>query len=183
LAIGKAIKNFSVIKSVSKAHSLPSGLYLFFIFISSFFFIECQIRPLGQKELSPGDQIREQILKDARALIGADYKYAGKKPKTGFDCSGFTHYVFRQSGIELGASSSLQSKQGKYREADEARPGDLVFFGPPFQIDHVGIVTQNKKGKLYVIHSTNSQGVVEHDVFQILYWKRRLKFARDVISP
>lgn len=127
-------------------------------------------------------RIRNHIVKYARDFEGTRYRYAGKSPK-GFDCSGFTGYVFNKEGIKLAASSKKQSKQGEFRDVKKAKPGDLVFFGPPFKIDHVGIVTQNKRGKLKVIHSTNSQGVVEHDINQILYWKKRLKFARDVISP
>jgi cell wall-associated NlpC family hydrolase len=128
------------------------------------------------------DQTRNRVVEIARDLEGTRYIYAGKTPG-GFDCSGFTRYVYKQVGVKLPASSKGQSGHGGFKKIKDAEPGDLVFFGPPFSIDHVGIVTQNKKGKLGVIHSTNSQGVVEHDIFQIIYWKKRLKFARDVIAP
>ena len=166
-------------KIVPKTISLPVWLILF-IFFS--FCWSCQSVRTAQNLRLQENQTREAVVKQARKLLGTKYRYAGKSPR-GFDCSGFTGYIYKKEGIKLSDSSRAQSKQGDYREIREARPGDLVFFGPPFKIDHVGIVSQNKKGKLFVIHSTNSQGVVEEDVFQILYWKKRLKFARDVISP
>jgi cell wall-associated NlpC family hydrolase len=43
---------------------------------------------------------------------------------------------------------SCNPSKGNYKKLKHAEPGDLVFFGPPLKIDHVGIVTQNKKGKL-----------------------------------
>ena len=159
--------------------SLPA-LLIFLIF--SVFVSACSTRSLKKSRKDRIQEKREMILDLARDQIGVKYRYAGKTPR-GFDCSGYTSYVFRKAGIDLYASSRKQSKQGKFRDLNKARPGDLIFFGNAFKIDHVGIVTQNKRGKLYVIHSTNSQGVVEHDINQILYWKKRAKFARDVISP
>lgn len=159
-----------------------SLLGVLILFTFSCFFSNCaSIREHREAEKKEA-RIRSHIVKYARDYEGTRYRYAGKSPK-GFDCSGFTGYIFDKEGIELAASSKKQSKQGKFREVNHAKPGDLIFFGPPFKIDHVGIVTQNKRGKLKVIHSTNSQGVVESDVNQILYWKKRIKFARDVISP
>ena len=168
-----------MIKIDYKPNALPGFLILFLIPI---FLVGCSSYKESRTTRKKEDTMRRHIVNYARDYDGTRYRYAGKSPK-GFDCSGFTKYIFDKEGIRLEASSSKQSKQGKFRDISDAKPGDLVFFGPPFKIDHVGIVTQNKRGKLYVIHSTNSQGVVEHDVFQILYWKKRLKFARDVISP
>lgn len=160
--------------------SLPVLAILFVLQISS---SGCSFKQYEKELHDRESQLRKKIVSDARIQLGRRYRFAGKSPKKGFDCSGFTIYVFGNSGISLNASSRLQAKQGKHKEINRAEPGDLVFFGPRGTIDHVGLVTQNKKGKLFVIHSTNSQGVVEHDVNQILYWKKRIKFARDVISP
>jgi cell wall-associated NlpC family hydrolase len=146
------------------------------------FFWNCSIYRDSKAREREEEKTRQEIVDIARKYEGTKYRRAGKTPR-GFDCSGFTRYVFKKEDIALDASAKMQSRQGRYKELDDVEPGDLVFFGPPFKIDHVGIVTQNKKGNLTIIHSTNSQGVVEEDVFQILYWKKRIKFARDVISP
>ena len=168
-----------MIKIVINYISLPGMLILFLFSLTT---INCTLYRQDKDLRAQEKVVRTKVVEKARDLQGVKYRYAGKSPK-GFDCSGFTWYVFKDKGIRLAASSTLQSKQGKFKEINDVKKGDLVFFGPPFKIDHVGIVTQNKNGKLMIIHSTNSQGVVEHDINQILYWKKRLKFARDVISP
>ncbi len=85
-------------------------------------------------------KLRQQIIKEAKKHKGVPYKYAGKSPR-GFDCSGFTYYVFGQQNIQLNASSSTQSKQGKEIPIKKAKQGDLLFFGPDGRqgrIQHVG---------------------------------------------
>ena len=165
-------------KIVFNPKSLLAALFLFQLFS----FCSCQtlrVAPLYQWQ---EEMRRDSIVQEARIHLGTPYRYAGKKPG-GFDCSGFTAYIYDRQGISLGASARTQAKQGKPVKTNQAKPGDLVFFGSGGNINHVGIVVQNKNGKLDIIHSTNSQGVVEDDVYQILYWKKRLKFVRDVISP
>ena len=73
----------------------------------------------------------------ARQYLGTPYVYGGNSPG-GFDCSGFTQYVFAQVGVSLPRSSSQQRNAGTVVSAAEARPGDLVW-GP----GHVGIYTGN----------------------------------------
>jgi len=162
--------------------NLVSLLGLLFLFIISSSLSNCSIKAPSNNKEERIASTRKNIIKEARGLEGIKYRYAGKTPK-GFDCSGFTGYVFKKHNVWLDASSRLQAKQGKDVNIKKAKAGDLVFFGNSFKVDHVGLITQNKNGRLFVIHSTNSQGVIEHDVNQILYWKKRIKFARDVISP
>jgi cell wall-associated NlpC family hydrolase len=81
--------------------------------------------------------IGQQIVDIARQYIGTPYVYGGATP-AGFDCSGFTQYVYAQVGISLPRSSSAQGSVGYRVSAAEARPGDLVW-GP----GHVGIYTGN----------------------------------------
>ena len=77
------------------------------------------------------------VLSIARRYIGVPYVYGGATP-AGFDCSGFTMYVFAQVGISLPRTSSAQRYAGRVVSAAEARPGDLIW-GP----GHVGIYTGN----------------------------------------
>jgi peptidoglycan DL-endopeptidase CwlO len=77
------------------------------------------------------------IVNIARQHIGTPYVSGGASP-AGFDCSGFTQYVFAQVGIDLPRTSGEQRHAGTVVSAAEARPGDLVW-GP----GHVGIYTGN----------------------------------------
>ena len=54
-------------------------------------------------------ELRKDIAKHSRQYKGIKYKYAGKTPKTGFDCSGFTSYVMRKFNIEISSVSKSQA--------------------------------------------------------------------------
>lgn len=82
--------------------------------------------------------VRAQILSVARSLTSYRYVFGGKSKATGFDCSGFTSYVYAQVGISLPRSSSSQRGAGTVVPASQARPGDLMWWP-----GHVGIYTGN----------------------------------------
>ena len=73
------------------------------------------------------------IVDIAFRYVGTPYVYGGASP-AGFDCSGFTWYVFQQVGINIPRSSGAQASAGTVVSAAEARPGDLVWWP-----GHVGI--------------------------------------------
>lgn len=77
------------------------------------------------------------IVDIARRYVGTPYVSGGASPG-GFDCSGFTQYVFAQLGITLPRTSGDQRYAGYVVSAAEARPGDLVW-AP----GHIGIYTGN----------------------------------------
>lgn len=77
------------------------------------------------------------IVNIARQYAGAPYVSGGTTP-AGWDCSGFTQYVFAQAGISLPRTSGAQGAAGRTISASEARPGDLVVWA-----GHVGIYTGN----------------------------------------
>lgn len=74
----------------------------------------------------------------AKRYIGVPYVYGGSTP-SGFDCSGFTSYVYAQLGISLPHQAAVQ--QSTVRSVSNPQPGDLVFFGTPAY--HVGIYLGN----------------------------------------
>ncbi|QGN59586.1 hypothetical protein GKE56_15310 [Nostocoides sp. HKS02] len=78
------------------------------------------------------------ILGIAAQYQGVPYMYGGTTP-AGFDCSGYTAYVFRQVGISLPRTASEQ--QAAATPVSNPQPGDLVFFGSPAY--HVGIYAGN----------------------------------------
>ena len=78
-----------------------------------------------------------QILDTARSYLGLAYQSGGTSPQTGFDCSGFTQYVFARAGISIPRVSRDQASAGVAVPYSQLRPGDLVCFNSP--VSHVGI--------------------------------------------
>lgn len=78
------------------------------------------------------------IVSIASSLLGIPYVYGGSSP-AGFDCSGFTQYVYAMAGISIPRTSGEQGYAGTFVSAAEARPGDLVWHS----YGHVGIYAGN----------------------------------------
>ncbi len=132
------------------------------------------------------DEMPEYIgdmISHAKEFLGLRYRRGGKTPK-GFDCSGFTGYLFGQFGLKLNASSRSQFLQGDAVESDALRPGDLVFFsgrrGGTKIVGHVGMVVEiHGDGTFSFIHSANSSGItISHSLEP--YYKSRFVGARRV---
>ena len=135
---------------------------------------------LANREL----RLRNDIITYARQLLGKPYRDAGKTPAQGFDCSGFTSYVFDKFNIDLASSSRGQAAQGITVAIAKAKPGDLIFFRRKAEdpIFHVALVVANSKSSsLEVIHST-SRGVVIDNIMASDYWKPKIDSVRDVVS-
>ncbi len=146
-----------------------------------------RLLPLINQELSEDDeniQLITDLLEEAHRYIGTRYRRGGKNPG-GFDCSGFTGYVFKQFGFKLGASSRDQFSQGNSIANDEIQPGDLLFFKgrSARQVGHVGIAVSNDPatGEIIFIHSSTSNGV-RLDRVSAPYYSRRFMGARRIIG-
>ena len=100
----------------------------------------------------------QQIAEYASGYIGAKYKYGGKSPETGFDCSGFVYYIYEQFGYRLERVANDQAKQGVEIKHDALMPGDLLaFYTSGKYVGHIGIYM----GSGYYIHAMGSAyGVV-----------------------
>ncbi len=123
------------------------------------------------------------LTQTASKYIGTPYKYGSCDDRKGFDCSGLVYTVAKSQDLQLPRSSSLMAASGTHLPWKKAEPGDLVFFGDRNKINHVGIVEKNKGNQMWVIHSTSTSGVIKENVLASSYWKRRILFAIDIISP
>lgn len=122
----------------------------------------------------------------AMKYLGSRYRAGGKTPK-GFDCSGFTSFVFNNFDISLSPASRLQGKEGKRVSLDELQVGDLMFFSGRRvgnSVGHVGMVIDVDKetGTIKFIHSSSSQGVVITTFPDGGYYSRRYLHSTRVID-
>lgn len=109
--------------------------------------------------------------------LGSPYKWSGTSLR-GFDCSGYTSWVFDKFGIDLPHTSKGQAKEGVWVDKDQLRPGDLVFFNTDGSgISHVGVYVGD--GRFY--HSATNQGVIISKMSESYYAKRYVT-ARRVFS-
>ncbi len=129
-------------------------------------------------------KIREGVINEAKKHIGTPYKYGGVST-SGFDCSGFTQYVFSKNGKQLPRTATLQGETYKEIKLSKVQPGDLLFFGKSKNnISHVGIVISNgDKEPLTMIHASTSRGIMISNVDADTYWKPKLQFAATVLEP
>jgi cell wall-associated NlpC family hydrolase len=121
-------------------------------------------------------QKAQEVLMNAFSLTGIKYKYGGKSPETGFDCSGFVGYVFRNAAnLTLPATARAISQIGKTVGRDELQPGDLVFFNTlKSAFSHVGIYVGDNK----FIHAPRTGAAVRVESMQTSYWASRFNGAQ-----
>ncbi|KGK86650.1 hydrolase [Desulfosporosinus sp. HMP52] len=126
---------------------------------------------------TPTQSKADSILSTAKQYIGVKYQWGGTSPSTGFDCSGFVYYVFKQNGITLPRVSRDQYTVGSYVSFENLRPGDLVFFSFAGNgvVDHDGIYVGNGQ----FINASSSKGVTIYTIGP--YWKSVYVGARRVI--
>jgi cell wall-associated NlpC family hydrolase len=102
-----------------------------------------------------------RVLSTADDYLGTPYRWGGTSPSSGFDCSGFTQYVFAQQGVRLPRTSREQAQVGMPLSPEwrALAPGDLVMFAENDRIDHVAIYAGHNR----IIHSSSSGGGVRYD--------------------
>lgn len=140
---------------------------------------------LGDIDESETAIMTADMIAYAKKFIGTRYMRGGKSPK-GFDCSGFTSYVFRQFGYDLNSSSSAQYGQGETIGRDEVSAGDLLFFtgrnSRSGRVGHVAIAIDNnpETGEITFIHAAISGGI-RIDRISAPYYAKRFIGARRVL--
>jgi hypothetical protein len=123
------------------------------------------------------DTLAVKVIEFSKQYLGFPYCRGSKGPNS-FDCSGFTYYVYKHFGYQLGASCRVQINEGEKIDKEQLKPGDLIFFkGRNRQskyTGHVGIVVSNDRyGKIEFIHASTNSGVKVEELDKSEYYKPR----------
>ena len=120
--------------------------------------------------------LASSIVETALQYKGYRYVSGGASPETGFDCSGFTKYIYGLFGINLNRVSGDQAYNGTPITKDELRPGDLVLFSyyGSESIGHSGIYIGNGQ----FVHAANSSRGVVTDTLESGYYLENYVTAR-----
>ncbi len=143
--------------------------------------------PASAMETNPVlQQVRDvasEMVLSAMNFLGVPYRRGGSSADSGFDCSGFTRYVFEHSlGLILPRRADEQAQQPGLAQVlrEELRPGDLVFFNTMRRaFSHVGIYVGDGK----FIHAPRSGGEVRIEDMRQAYWTKRYNGARRAPLP
>jgi peptidoglycan DL-endopeptidase CwlO len=107
----------------------------------------------------------------SKRYLGIRYRWAGSSPSSGFDCSGFTMYMYRKAGVGLPHNAAMQFRYGRAVPRSSLRPGDLVFFNG---LGHVGIYLRGNR----FIHASSSGGSVKTSSLSGTWYGARYVGAR-----
>lgn len=145
--------------------------------------VEEEVSELIDDEPYEMPQLADSLLELGRSLIGTRYRYGGTSVQSGFDCSGFIGYLFREEvGLELPRSTRelIKLDAPKVARAD-LEPGDLILFNDRGRgrVSHAGIYL----GDDQFIHSSSMRsGGVRIDSLDNSYWKRSYLEAKRVLA-
>jgi murein DD-endopeptidase / murein LD-carboxypeptidase len=119
----------------------------------------------------------DYVLKMIKKRLGTPYKYGGKD-ENGFDCSGFTSYIYKRAiGVNILSVTTEQYKTGKKISKKDLIFGDLVFFNTTGRIpSHVGIFV----GKNSFAHASVQKGISISSLSSA-YYKKRYVGARRIV--
>lgn len=119
----------------------------------------------------------QEIIDYGKQFMGVKYIFGGASPN-GFDCSGFTMYVFSKFGIDLPHSARSQAVLGAAVSKSDLIPGDLVFFQTYTSgISHVGIYIGNNN----FLEASSSRGIAITSLSSS-YYKTRYKGATRILK-
>ena len=124
----------------------------------------------------PVSEKGNEVVMYAMGLIDTGYRFGGKNPEAGLDCSGMVSYIYGQAaGLKVQGSASDIARKGRPIQRDVLRPGDLVFFNTqnrPFS--HVGVYI----GDARFVHAPSTNGRIRIDRLSDRYYAQRFEAAR-----
>ncbi|MCK9283178.1 MAG: C40 family peptidase [Rhodocyclaceae bacterium] len=116
----------------------------------------------------------------ALSLVETGYRFGGKNPEAGLDCSGMVSYVFNQAaGFKLSGSAADIARLGRTIAPDQLKPGDLVFFNTLRRShSHVGIYIGDGR----FVHAPSSKGRVRTESLRNTWFAARFEEARSYLD-
>jgi cell wall-associated NlpC family hydrolase len=129
------------------------------------------------QSLRPEDSEQgHEVVLFALGLIDTGYRFGGKNPEAGLDCSGMVSYIYNKAvGVKVSGSAADIARKGRRIERGGLRPGDLVFFNTrnaPFS--HVGVYIGDDR----FVHAPSTNGRVRIDHLKTAYYAQRFEAAR-----
>jgi cell wall-associated NlpC family hydrolase len=157
---------------------------LFPIFLSALLLSACS-GPAPRPEASaetiaqasrPVSDKGNDVVMYALGLVDTGYRFGGKNPEAGLDCSGMVSYIYGQvAGLKVSGSAAEIARNGRPIARAELRPGDLVFFNTLNRsLSHVGIYIGDRR----FIHAPSTNGRVRIDRLSDGYYAQRFEAAR-----
>lgn len=122
-----------------------------------------------KKKTSRAAAVRRSALSRGYGLRGVPYRYGGSTP-AGFDCSGFTSYIYKKAGKSIPRTASAQRRATTRISRSSAVPGDLVFFHRGGRVYHVGVYAGSGK----VLHAPRTGTRVRTEKI----WTSNVSFGR-----
>jgi cell wall-associated NlpC family hydrolase len=122
------------------------------------------------------DPRAQDIVMFALGLVDTGYRFGGKNPEAGLDCSGMVSYVFKQAaGLRLAGSAADIARRGRPVSTQQLRPGDLLFFNTQNRpYSHVGIYIGGDR----FVHAPSSKGKVRTESLTTSWFATRFEEAR-----
>ena len=118
----------------------------------------------------------------ALGLIDTGYRFGGKNPAAGFDCSGMVSYIYTQAArLEISGSATDIARRSTPVDLQQLRPGDLVFFNTRHNpCSHVGIYIGDDR----FVHAPSESGLarIRTDSLTNRYFATRLEAARSLLD-
>lgn len=138
--------------------------------------------PLSERTAAPGisrpgsSEKGNEVTLFALSLIDTGYRFGGKNPDAGLDCSGMVSFIFnRAAGLNIAGSAADIASKGRPVDRKLLRAGDLVFFNTrnaPYS--HVGVYIGDDR----FVHAPSSNGRVRIDRLSTSYYAQRFEAAR-----
>lgn len=128
----------------------------------------------------PVSDLAHEVVIYAMGLLDVGYRFGGKNPDAGLDCSGMVSYIYgRAAGMNIRGSAADIARASKPVDRQDLRPGDLVFFNTLNRsFSHVGIYI----GDMRFIHAPSTNGKVRIDRLSDGYYAQRFEAARTVLD-
>ena len=145
-------------------------------YVAASFVAEGTYAPEAGLSRSTGTELGKEIAAYALQYVGTPYKWGGKSPETGFDCSGFVQYIFGQFGYQTSRVANDALSDGVHVDPADLQPGDLLcFYSGNNYVGHLGIYV----GDGLFVHAANSvTGVVTTSLTTGYYASRGYEIRR-----